>query len=42
MPIAPEAAPWNQFTQVRNAYWLWVIGRLADNWTVAGGFTTDA
>jgi putative ABC transport system permease protein len=35
MPIAPEAAPWSQFTQVRNAYWLWVIGRLADNRTAA-------
>jgi putative ABC transport system permease protein len=36
MPIAPDSPPWSQFTEMRNAYWLRVIGRLAPDHTVAG------
>jgi putative ABC transport system permease protein len=36
LPIAPDAATWSQLAEVRAAYWMSVIGRLAQGRTVEG------
>jgi putative ABC transport system permease protein len=36
LPIAMDSEPWRQFAQVRDSYWLTVIGRLADGYSAHG------
>jgi putative ABC transport system permease protein len=36
LPIALDSAPWTELAQVRDMYWLYVIGRLANGRTVHG------